>query len=60
MLHFVQQAESNNHLPKLITLLVIEKETPNVMMKSLVTDGLKRHNIFLCCNVSFRFELFLL
>ena len=51
MLDFVIQAGSNNHLPKFIALLLIEKETPNVIMKSLVSDGLKRHNIF-CTSMS--------
>ena len=46
ILDFVIQAGSNNQLPKFITLLLIEKETPNVIIKSLVSDGLKRHSIF--------------
>ena len=50
---FVLQVGSNNHLTKFIALLLIEKETSNIIMKSLVSDGLKRHSIF--CNAMSRF-----
>ena len=53
ILDFVLQVGSNNHLPKFIALLLIEKETPNIIMKSLVSDGLKRHSIF--CDAMSRF-----